>query len=359
MAQLMVALGVGGFRATWAALTDRPMPSLPMDALLSALAQQSGIVSQEEFAARLQSDPAFRQQVEELAALAGAEIGAPDAAQGLAGRLIAWIQTPDWGASEAYLGQHAAELLSDEAEAALELLRQGNPDRAAIPQHQALLRRCREVGVEAAYQELRAGMAAMQQTAQEPVAQAVAALLQVESVEALEQTLAQHPVLWELATLEGLAGLVRGAQEAGQPEAARHLLARLAVLLERYHHAHAERVEREKQERFVALHASLLPVAEGLDAELAAGLRRSLGWALNTLGNAHAEKGEHAAAVEAYSRAIAYAPENAMLYRNRAGEYMEMEQWAQAEADVEQAAALEPEAARLAQLREALAMREA
>ena len=93
-----------------------------------------------------------RQQVEELAALAGAETRASDAAQGLAERLIAWIQNSDWAASEAYLRDHAAELLTDEAEAALELLRQGNPNHPAISQHQTLLRRCREMGIAAAYE---------------------------------------------------------------------------------------------------------------------------------------------------------------------------------------------------------------
>ncbi len=60
-------------------------------------------------------------------------------------------QTPDWAQSEAYLRAHADELLSDEAEAALEMLRRANPEHPAIPQHQALLRRAREVGIEAAY----------------------------------------------------------------------------------------------------------------------------------------------------------------------------------------------------------------
>ena len=43
-----------------------------------------------------------------------------------------------------------------------------------------------------------------------------------------------------------------------------------------------------------------------------------------------------------------------MLYRNRAREYLELGQAAQAEADIEQATALEPDAPRLVKLRQAL-----
>ncbi len=363
LAGVIVAMGAAEARAAWAALTDRPIPPLPADLLLSALAEQTGVASQDEFEARLQDDPAFHQQVQELAAFAGAETRALDGAQTLADQLIAWSQTPDWEASEAYLQKHAADLLTDQAAAVLDLLHRSNPDSAAIPQHQTLLHRCRAIGIGPAYREFHAARVAasplsLEGDQDDPAAQALAALFQVDSSDALEQTLAHHPVLLELPTLERLAGLVTEA-EAAQSDAVRHLLALLAVLLERYNHAHAEQVDLGEQAQFVALHESLLPLAESLDATLVVGLRRSLGWALNTLGNAHAERGDHAAAVEAYTRAIDHDPENAMLYRNRAGEHIEMEQWPQAEADVAQAAALEPDAPRLTHLREALAQRPA
>ena len=44
-----------------------------------------------------------------------------------------------------------------------------------------------------------------------------------------------------------------------------------------------------------------------------------------------------------------------MLYRNRAGEHIELGQWEQAQADINQAAAREPDAPRLVELRESLA----
>ncbi len=153
LAGVMVAIGLAEVRAVWSALTDQPFPMLPAELLLSALAEQAGIGSQEEFLSRLQHDAAFRQQVKALAAFAQSESRAPDEAQALADLLIAWIQTPDWGASETFLQAHAADLLTDQAAAVLELLRQGNPNVSAIPQHQTLLRRCREIGIAAAYRE--------------------------------------------------------------------------------------------------------------------------------------------------------------------------------------------------------------
>jgi tetratricopeptide (TPR) repeat protein len=277
------------------------------------------------------------------------------ATQEMAVLLIAWIQTPDWAQSEAYLQDQAAVLLTDDAESVLEVLQQYNPDGTAIPEHQALLQRCRQIGIAPAYQEFHAARTAAKQADQDPTALALSALLQADSLEALHAALAQHPALLELPTLEQMAALVRGAHEANQPEAAHHVLARLAVLLEQYNQAHAGQVDLAEQAAFATLHETLLPVAEVLDAGLAVGLRRSLGWALNTLGNAHAEQGDHATAVETYTRAIGHAPEEAMLYRNRAGEYIELQQWAQAEADVAHAVALQPDAPRLEELRQALA----
>jgi len=279
--------------------------------------------------------------------------------QHLADLLINWIKTPDWAQSEAYLQTSAAELLTDEAEAVLALLQSGNPDNRAIPQHLILLARCRSQGIAAGYQELRSVLAEGEPATQNPTALALAALLQVNSMESFQAVLAQHPVLLQLPTLTELAGMFAAAHQAGQPDAAQHLLARLAILLEQYNHTHAEQVDPAEQAQFVALHQALLPLAETLEADLAAQLRQSLGWALNTLGNTYSEQGNHAAAITAYSQAIGYTPENAMFYRNRAGEYLELKQWAQAETDIDQAAALEPDAPRLSNLRQALAQQSA
>jgi len=104
--------------------------------------------------------PVVRDWKEEYARFTAGQTGQPpmdeaSVMQQMADLLIAWIQTPDWSASEAFAQEHAADLLTDEAEAVLERLRQGNPDHRAIPQHQTLLRRCRDVGIEAAYRKLK------------------------------------------------------------------------------------------------------------------------------------------------------------------------------------------------------------
>ena len=355
LVNLVIAMGPADFTAAWHSLTDQPIPRLPVELLLSAFAQQAGLVSQEAFAARLQNDPDFKQQLDELMAFVGVAPTLPDGDQAtieaLANQLITWIQTPDWAQSQAYLQEHAAALLTDEAEAALTLLQQSNPGNQLIPQHAALLQRAREIGIEAAYQELQAALAA----AQDPTAQAIAALFRVNSAEALQAALDKHPALLELTTLSQLASLVTGTQKASQTEAARHSLALVAILLEQYNHAHTEQIDPEEQAQFVALHETLIPLAAGLDGDLAVGLRRSLGWALNTLGNHYAGQADHEKAIETYAQALAQAPDDAMLYRNRAGQYIELGQLVEAQADVERATQLEPDAPRLAQLRQALA----
>jgi len=164
LAGLIVVMGVAEFRTAWVATTGQPIPPLPPDLLLTALARQAGLTSQADFQARLQSDPTFKQQVEDLLAFVGDAAKAPtagqSAARALADLLIAWIQTPDWAQSEAYLQANAAALLTDEAEATLALLQTNNPNHPVIPQHIALLQRCRALGVTPAYQELRAALAA-------------------------------------------------------------------------------------------------------------------------------------------------------------------------------------------------------
>ncbi|MEM7532072.1 MAG: hypothetical protein AAF639_07850 [Chloroflexota bacterium] len=72
--------------------------------------------------------------------------------------LIAWMQTADWRASQAYIAKHAEALLTDDGEAALQMLWMGNQENVEaaqnIQQHFLLLRECRELGVDAAYEAL-------------------------------------------------------------------------------------------------------------------------------------------------------------------------------------------------------------
>ncbi len=74
--------------------------------------------------------------------------------QGLADRLTAWVKTPNWGASRAYLEEHQAELLTDDAETALQLLIQSSQNHPVLVQHLDLLRKARREGIAAAYAQL-------------------------------------------------------------------------------------------------------------------------------------------------------------------------------------------------------------
>ncbi|MFN7208907.1 MAG: tetratricopeptide repeat protein, partial [Aggregatilineales bacterium] len=104
--------------------------------------------------------PLTRDLKREAAALCSGETAArsellsPEEAarlQGLVDRLIAWVQTPDWNASRAYLEEHQAELLTDDAEKALQMLIHMNPGRDELVQHLELLRKARREGIAAAY----------------------------------------------------------------------------------------------------------------------------------------------------------------------------------------------------------------
>ncbi|MEM7531635.1 MAG: hypothetical protein AAF639_05640 [Chloroflexota bacterium] len=73
--------------------------------------------------------------------------------------LIAWIQTSDWEASQAFIHEHANTLLTDVGEMTLNMLLEGNQadERAAgqLRLHQYLLQQCRANGIDAAYTQLR------------------------------------------------------------------------------------------------------------------------------------------------------------------------------------------------------------
>jgi hypothetical protein len=125
------------------ALLQGDDPQAALEQMLAQATQEMERLRREDPEAFAQLQAAARQEVEK----APPEGNDKD----LADKLIAWIQTPDWGASKAYLQTHADELLTDEAEAELERLRQINPENAAIPEHQTLLRRARELGIAAMY----------------------------------------------------------------------------------------------------------------------------------------------------------------------------------------------------------------
>ncbi|RIK55746.1 MAG: hypothetical protein DCC57_04865 [Chloroflexi bacterium] len=268
-------------------------------------------------------------------------------AQALGDKFVAWIQTPDWDASQQYLRKHADELLTDAGEAALKLLLEANPGHEQIELHITLLRRCRAVGIEAAYAEFHQATA---------INAAMNALMAAASLPELEQALAAHPVLLELPALAHLAALVAAATQGEQRQDALALLGRLLWLFDQYNFKHNTAIDPAQHEAFIALHEHLLPVATALgDDQLAlhlrrsvGHLRRSVGWACNTLGNHYAAAPESTAqAIAAYTRGLAFNDADAMLLRNRAGEQIEAGEYEAARNDLERAGQLEPDAVRL------------
>ncbi len=82
----------------------------------------------------------------------------PTGLRALIEALEAWIDTPDWNSSRAYLKSHADALLTDEAEAVLAMLaqaQQADGARRIIADHQRLLRAARaQNDIDAAYDAL-------------------------------------------------------------------------------------------------------------------------------------------------------------------------------------------------------------
>ncbi len=108
------------------------------------------------------ADPALREALDLLHKLLRLNLNSRGLTQAdvehFADLLDRWINAPDWDASEAFLRQHAADLLSDTGEVVLFLIAQRNPGATAIVHHIALLERCREQGIEAAYAPLKQSM---------------------------------------------------------------------------------------------------------------------------------------------------------------------------------------------------------
>ena len=144
----------------------------------------------------------------------------PEAAEAalLVPTLQAFIQAETWGESRRILEAHP-ELLSDEADALLgELITaaqaQGDEDaRRVFEEHRALLRRCREVGIEQAFAE--------KMLPPEALAQAEALGLTPEQAVEMARLASQMP----LELREVLAELAAGGVEIRSPEDLERLLA--------------------------------------------------------------------------------------------------------------------------------------
>jgi Trypsin-like peptidase domain/Tetratricopeptide repeat len=69
-------------------------------------------------------------------------------------RLVEWVQTQSWTASEELLSEHASTLLTDQADATLEHLIDQNPGNTTLLDHLNILRTARSRGIETTYAEL-------------------------------------------------------------------------------------------------------------------------------------------------------------------------------------------------------------
>jgi len=259
--------------------------------------------------------------------------------QQIADLLVAWVQHDDLAAQERFLTDHAADLLTDAAAHALQLLVQANDNHPALVQAQALLQHCRTAGVATAYAEVRAARA-------NPILPALAALLAVEDDAGLRQAFAEHPVLAQPQAVLALGAMLVQAFQ-NQDAAVARLVVFFAVLLEQVNQSTTDETDIELHNALVELCEPVVALSAEIDDNLAAGLRTQAAWACNTLGNAHAQRGDPAAAVAAYTRGLGFAPAIALLLRNRAGEQIALNALDAAHADIAQATALEPDAPRL------------
>ncbi|RLT42254.1 MAG: tetratricopeptide repeat protein, partial [Chloroflexi bacterium] len=215
------------------------------DALSVIAAEPDALLSDETLAAidrRIAATPTppahWQERRELLESLRGMQdlfAQAQTAAERLGERLIAWIQTPDWGASEAYL-RDAPDLLGDEAAEVLRLLQLGNPDNQQIPLHIQLLQQCREAGIPVAYAQLRQELAqargladAARQMQENPLLAAVAAFLQAEDSDAQALLQSERALLLTDDTRNLLQQLLEAARQQNDAPAAERLAARLAL----------------------------------------------------------------------------------------------------------------------------------
>ncbi len=200
-----------------------------------------------------QEDPEAYRQLEEAAQRVMQQIPLLQALQ-------SFIQAETWGKSRRILEQHP-ELLTDEADALLEQLiqtaRERNDENARqlFEQHRNLLRRCRQVGIEQAFQEQSQG-----KRWQQRLLETLFAFIQAETWDESRRILEQHP---ELLTDEAdalLEQLIQAAK-AQQDENAQQLFEQHRRLLRRCREVGIKQAFAEK----------LLP-PEVLQAAQAAGL---------------------------------------------------------------------------------------
>jgi tetratricopeptide (TPR) repeat protein len=228
--------------------------------------------------------------------------------QTLADLLIEWVKTPDWDVSEQYLFEHREKLLTEDAVQALQLLIMSNDDNPTLRQHLQILQKAIHEGIEVVYAPLKK------------------------------------------TSFEQLQELRRAFGQAQKPEEVQALVAMWLMLGQRF--LRQEDIPHDDLKQFIAdCESVVLPKAEESgEAQLIDGCNHLLGWAYNTLNVQYDNQKDYPQALAAVSKAIEYQPHQAMYYRNRAGTYMDMQDYANALPDLEKAQELEPDAQRLPEL---------
>ena len=155
----------------------------------------------------------------------------------LANQIITWVEMTDWDRSQAFLTENAASMLTDVGESTLDMFlqltqEQGGQDEMVrrLLLHGTLLHKCREDGIEAAYDVLRAEMRDLAEHMQDPVVQTVVAFVQADE-ETAHQLLAEHPdALMSDEARQMIDELLDHARIAGDTEMEAQLQGRLNLL---------------------------------------------------------------------------------------------------------------------------------
>ena len=123
--------------------------------------------------------------------------------QALSDLLVAWVHTPDWEASEAYLREHATALVTEQGELALRFLCETQPTSTTLAEHLTLLQQCRRDGIPEAYRAVRRpppeSVEALQQ-----LMRAVFGFVQAENDALARQLFETQPALLQIPDAEDL-----------------------------------------------------------------------------------------------------------------------------------------------------------
>ncbi len=186
-----------------------------------------------------------------------------------------------------------------------------------------------------------------------PLAAAVAALLtEVIDEESQDAVVKRYP---ELVELSGLTALTAGVEKALTRKAtelhANLLLSHLLGLVSLYYNAHSEVTNGAEQVAYIDVLSRLRAAAVELNQlEMAEELRIGLSYASTALGCYYSDNDDREGAIEAYTFALTHTPEDALIYRNRALEYLALGNLDAASADLEQAGTQEPDSSALHRL---------